>query len=128
LTSYKPVRRTPHRLKLLESPREWDGLFEAAALGYRDTAVTRVVTIDSGRVWRYMKANPDKYHDVLDFVAQDEFNILAVKKRINDALKRQCLSGIWFKVPGTSWERTGRGGRGALYVNKAGAGLGIFGG
>lgn len=128
MTSYKGKRRKPPRLKVLDSPREWDTILEAAALEYRATAVTRVVTVDSGRVWRYMKAHPQdpRYKPILDFVAADEFNILTVKKRINDALNRQCLTGIWFKVPGSSWQRTGRGGRGALYVNEVGARLGIF--
>ena len=119
-TSFKQRGLKHRRLKLLETPREWDPILEEAALAYRDTAVTKVITIDSGRVFRYMKTNPGKYKEILDKVAEDDFYILIVKKRIDDALKRQTLKGTWVRVNDP--------GKAALYVNKAGARLGIFGG
>ena len=93
------------RLRVLESPREWDALFERACLEYKATATSRLISVDSGRVWNYMKRQAWA-KDISSFVESDEFNIISVKKRINDAIKRQSKAGIWQVVPETS--RIGR--------------------
>ena len=106
----------------MDSPREWDRLFEEAALEYKATAASKVVTVDSGRVWSYIKKHPDKYPQIIEYVERDEFAIIAVKQRINAAIRRQGIKGIWFMGSGfTLSNRTG----GNLYVNAVGKKEGV---